>query len=310
MKILVYGAGIIGTLYASRLQEAGHQVTVLARASRLVDIRRHGLVLEDVVSGARSITQVNVTERLSPEDRFDMALISVRWDQLQGVLPELAANHGTPTVLFMLNNPSGSTGLVDALGVGRVLLGFPGAGGTLQDHVVRYIIISKQPTTIGEPEGGRSTRLHALVETLRASGFPTGMVSHAFFVTAVSGAIYLAGGDCERLSRSRAFLSLMVSGVRERFSAVRILRQPVHPFALKVLFSWLPRPFAAYYWRRFFSNRMAEYAFAGHVRHASAEIRALAAECRLLVGQSGVAAPALTQLYRAIDEYAATQARR
>jgi hypothetical protein len=54
MKILVFGAGVIGTLYAARLQEAGHRVTILARSSRLADIRRHGLVLEDVVSGARS----------------------------------------------------------------------------------------------------------------------------------------------------------------------------------------------------------------------------------------------------------------
>lgn len=315
--ILVYGAGIIGTLYASRLQKAGHQVTVLARSSRLADIRRHGLVLEDAMSGARTITQVNVAERLSTEDRYDIALISVRWDQLPGVLPELAANRATPTVLFMLNNPSGSTGLVDALGTGRVVLGFPGAGGTLQEHVVRYIIIPQQPTTIGEPDGSRSVRLHAVVETLRVSGFPTRidsdmnawLVSHAFFVTAVSGAIYLAGGDCERLSRSRALLSLMVSGVQEGFNAVHILRQPVHPFALKVLFSWLPQPFAAYYWRRFFSNRKAEYAFAGHVRHASAEIRALAAECRLLLGKSGVVAPALDRLYRAIEDYASAHER-
>jgi hypothetical protein len=64
---------------------------------------------KDVVSGARSITQVNVAERISLEDRYDMALISVRWDQLAGVLPELAANCATPTVLFMINNPSGST---------------------------------------------------------------------------------------------------------------------------------------------------------------------------------------------------------
>jgi ketopantoate reductase len=40
MKILVYGAGVIGTLYAARLQQEGHQVTILARGSRLADIRR------------------------------------------------------------------------------------------------------------------------------------------------------------------------------------------------------------------------------------------------------------------------------
>lgn len=116
---------------------------------------------------------------------------------------------------------------------------------------------------------------------------------------------YLAGGDCARLSHSRALLNLMVSGVREGFHAVRALGRHVHAFAFRVLFCWLPRPFVAYYWHRFFSNREAEYIFAGHVRHASAEIRSLADECRLLLNKTGVDDPALTRLYRAIDEHAA-----
>jgi ketopantoate reductase len=39
VKILVFGAGVIGTLYAARLQEGGHRVTVVARGERLADIR-------------------------------------------------------------------------------------------------------------------------------------------------------------------------------------------------------------------------------------------------------------------------------
>jgi 2-dehydropantoate 2-reductase len=56
MKILAYGAGVIGTLYAARLQESGQRVTGLARGRRLADIRTHSLVLEDVVSPIRSTT--------------------------------------------------------------------------------------------------------------------------------------------------------------------------------------------------------------------------------------------------------------
>lgn len=35
MNILVYGAGVIGTLYAAGLQESGQLVTLLARGQRL-----------------------------------------------------------------------------------------------------------------------------------------------------------------------------------------------------------------------------------------------------------------------------------
>ncbi len=317
MKILIYGAGVVGTLYGARLQEVGHQVTVLARSSRFADIQRHGLVLEDVVTGTRTVTRVAVAERLYAEDSYDLALVTVRRDQLPSVMPDLTANRRIPTVLFMLNNPLGSSSLRDALGADRVLLGFPGAGGTLEGHVVHYAMIAQQPTTLGEPNGSQTTRLRALAEVLHTCGFRTRidnnmdawLSSHAFFVTSVSGAIYLAGDDCERLSRSKTILELMVCGVCEGFNVVRARGQPVHPFALKVLFTWLPRPFTIYYWHRFFSHQMADYVFARHARCASAEMRILAAECRLLLGKSGLVAPALNRLYRAIDDYAAAHER-
>ena len=96
------------------------------------------MVLENVRTCERLVTHIAVVGELLPKDSFDMALVAVRRDQLSNVMPALAANSNIPSVLFMLNNPSGAVALVDALGAGRVLLGFPGAGGAMDGHVVRY----------------------------------------------------------------------------------------------------------------------------------------------------------------------------
>ena len=40
MRILVYGAGPLGSLFAARLHAGGHQVTILARGQRLLDIKK------------------------------------------------------------------------------------------------------------------------------------------------------------------------------------------------------------------------------------------------------------------------------
>ncbi len=312
MNILVYGAGIIGSLYAARLQEGGHRVTVLARGARLAEIRHHGLVLEEVTTGARSITQVGTTERLGVGDGYDMALIAVRRDQLASAMPELTANQRIPTFLFMLNNPRGSAELTKALGSRRVLLGFPGAGGASDGHIVRYAMIAQQPTTLGEPSGQRTQRLRVIVKGFRDSGFRTRtdrhmdawLEAHAFFVTAISGAIYLAGGDCHRLSEDNATLQLMTTGVREGFAAERALGHTVTPFSLRVLFDWLPQAFAVRYWRRFFATEMADYVFGRHAGAASSEMRVIADDCRLLLGMARIDGLALRQLYNAIDAYA------
>lgn len=312
MNFLIYGAGVIGTLYAAKLRKGGHRVTVLARGERLTDVGCYGLVLEDIVGGGRSTIQVDTTERLGPDDQYDVALIMVRRDQGASVMPDLMANRRIPTMLFMLNNPAGSNALVEALGQDRVLLGFPGAGGTRDGHVIRYAMIRQQSTTLGELSGRQTARLRKLAGAFRGSGFPTKISSnmdawlkvHAFFVTAISGAIYLAGGDCLRLSQDNATLGLMTKGVREGFAAVRALGLPVTPFPLKVLFVWLPQMFAIIYWRRFFASKMADYVFGRHARTASCEMREVASDCRALLDKSGVGAPALCQLYHAIDGYA------
>ena len=311
MKILVYGAGVIGSLYAAKLQEGRHDVTVLARGDRLTEIDRHGLVLEDIVTGARTMSPVRTTKCIAPDDQYDLAMVMVRRDQLASVMPELSASRRIPTILFMLNNPVGSKDLVKALGRGRVLLGFPGAGGTRDNQVVRYAIITQQPTTLGELDGRQSPRTSEIAAALRGSGFPTKishdmdawLKAHAFFVTAICGAIYLAGGDCRRLSSENATLELMMEGVREGFSAVRALGLTITPFPLRVLFTWLPKSFVVSYWRRFFASEMGDYVFGRHARAAAREMRTVADDCRTILEKTGTEARALRELYGAIDEY-------
>jgi 2-dehydropantoate 2-reductase len=132
----------------------------------------------------------------------------------------------------------------------------------------------------------------------------TWLKAHAFFVTAISGAIYLAGGDCQRLSKDDATLRLMVTGVREGFGALRALGLTATPFALRVLFAWLPSTFAVNYWRRFLTAETADYIFGRHSRAAPTEMRELAKDCQTLLEKANVEGAALHRLYVAIDAYA------
>jgi hypothetical protein len=97
----------------------------------------------------------------------------------------------------------------------------------------------------------------------------------------------------------------MVDGVSQGFRVVREIGRPVHPFALNVLFTWVPPAFAVHYWRRFFSLEIAEFIFARHACNSSAEMLMLSTECSLLLAKSRVSAPAFERLDKAIDDYAA-----
>ena len=72
MRILVLGAGVIGSVYAGKLLQAGHEVVLLARGPRLVDLQTHGLILEDAQSGNRSVLPVPSVSEPVADDRFDL----------------------------------------------------------------------------------------------------------------------------------------------------------------------------------------------------------------------------------------------
>lgn len=313
MKILVYGAGVLGTLYAARLRESGNDVSVLARGTRLKDIRANDLVLEDVLTNRKNTTHVNVVEHLAQVDSYDFIIVLTRKNQVSAILPILAANLSTRNILFMHNNAAGFDEIIKAVGRDRILIGFPGAGGTLEGNVVRYGLIPQQRTMLGELDGQITPRLQQIAGTFRKAGFPVSislntdawLKTHVAFVTSIAGALYLAGGDNYRLAKIPDGVPLMVRAVREGFKVIRAHNLPVTPFKLAVLFESLPFAIPVAYWRRYLDTPMGDYFLARHARAAGDEMKQLADEFRNLMKTTSVPTPSLNQLYRCIDEYAA-----
>ena len=57
MKVLIIGAGVIGTVYGAHLGAAGHTVHVLSHPPRTDDIAVRGLAARDVLSSRFFVAQ-------------------------------------------------------------------------------------------------------------------------------------------------------------------------------------------------------------------------------------------------------------
>lgn len=114
MKILVYGAGVVGSYFAARLKEKGHKVSILARSKRLLQVLEHGIVLEDALTGRRTVTGVDAVERLASRDVYDLVIAAVRKNQVKEILPVLARHR--ELVLLMLRAIKEGFVVVKALG--------------------------------------------------------------------------------------------------------------------------------------------------------------------------------------------------
>jgi len=310
MRILVYGAGVLGSLYAARLHDADQDVTILARGERLAAIREHGIVIRDEATGLMTTSLVPVIDDLSPDDRYDLVMVVVRRDQLSGVLPALAGSVATPNVLFMGNNASGPAELVAALGRERVMLGFPSAGGTILDGVVHARVASGRtfPTMIGELDGQTTERAREIAGVLGSAGFRVSigccmdawLKTHAALVVPIAGAIYAAGDDMPRLARTPDLGILAVRAVREGFAALRALDIPIVPTGYSRLMA-LPEGLLAGYLARVADSERARLMLARHALAARGEMSMLAAEVRELATRAQVEMPAFERLVRYAD---------
>ena len=72
MRILIYGAGVIGSLYAVLLKEAGYDTTIYARGHRLDILQNQGLLYKK--NNHIKKIDVKVLDQLQDDDRYDCPL--------------------------------------------------------------------------------------------------------------------------------------------------------------------------------------------------------------------------------------------
>ena len=85
MKILVYGAGVLGCNLARNLLRAGKDVTLLARGNWAAEIRRNGLRIKDKFSLCTSVSRIPVVTELAPEAKYDVIFVVLRYTQLDSL---------------------------------------------------------------------------------------------------------------------------------------------------------------------------------------------------------------------------------
>lgn len=309
MKILVYGAGNMGSMYAALLKESGQYVSILARGKRLAHIREHGIELENVVTGKRTTTRINAVERLAPEDAYDLVLVILPKNHVLEVLPILAENRHTPSVMFMGNNAAGPDEMVKALGRERVLLGFPGAAGIAKDHVIHYLIASarEQPTTMGEVDGQITTRIKEIAGAFKGAGFPVAICpnmdawlkTHVAEISPTANALFMAGGDNLRLARTRDAIVLMLRAMREGYQVLHKLNISVTPSNHKIV-EWLPEPLLLLIIKKMVKSETTSTKI-GHALSGRGEMKFIADEFRELAIKTSVPTPVIDRLYKYID---------
>ena len=224
MKILVYGAGVLGCNLARNLLRAGKDVTLLARGNWAAEIKQNGLRIKDKFSLRTSVSRIPVVTELAPDAMYDVIFVVLRYTQLDSALDTLRANR-TKNIVFVGNNVQ-ARALAAALPEKNVLFAFALSAG--HREVDRVVSIDLKKITIGQLPGAISNKqligriFHGTkYKVVYEPNMEDYLLCHAAFVMPAAFACYKTDGDLKKLRGDTAYLNRVLDANIEGYRAIR-----------------------------------------------------------------------------------------
>lgn len=279
-RIVVVGAGVIGSVYAARLAQAGHRVTLVARGARLKQLQERGLRLHHVLLGTDERVDVDLVPSLTPGVSWDAIVVAVRADQIDPTLAALASIE-SPVIAVIGNNLGNPRAQELTAGPGRLVLGFGAFGGVRTDDgridyvdgrsKLRPSLRSRRGTTLGVISASARPALAIVQALLDDAQLPHStsddmvgwLQCHAALVLPLAAAISATGGDQARFCRTRDAIVLGLRAVRELLRALRALGVETQPKALRAILR-IPEPILVPLIQHSLGGESARVAVFGH----------------------------------------------
>jgi 2-dehydropantoate 2-reductase len=292
MRVLFFGAGALGTLFAAKLCEAGHDVSVLARGERLTAIQRDGLRVRQRVKGELRTLRPAAVSRVAHDVPYELVIVLVRRTQVDAVLRTIAGEHDGD-VLVMVNEARGYDTWRSILG-SRLLVGFGGAVAAFDESGVLVYDIAPgvlQPTVVGEPDGSSTERVLRAASALRDAGFPVKVRrdmeawqrTHAAWITPFMLVSSAAALDARTLTDA-ARVRTWVTATREALAAVGASGMPIVPFSFRLVAA-LPAAVLAFVLRCALRSRSLRDQIVAAGAASADEAVALAADLAAVAGR-------------------------
>jgi 2-dehydropantoate 2-reductase len=291
MKILVYGAGVIGSIFAFKLKSGGNDVTVLARGKRLKQLKKYGVIIEDKILNESFKTDIKVIDKLEPDDYYDLVLIIMQRQQVSKILPILEKNRKVPTFIFMGNNVGGAEEYLNFLDRKRILLGFGGPGGYRKDNKVIAAYVREYCILyVGELDRAVSSRVEHIKDIFQKAGIKVDipedidawLKTHAAFISALAAASYRARGRGNRLTDEDKTLDMGIKAFKENLKALEELDIPILPKKFKVM-RFIPSYFLKKKLKNLVDSDFGKIALSGHADCARNEMIKIIMDFRKLV---------------------------
>ena len=306
MKILVYGAGVLGCNLARNLFRAGKDVTLLARGAWAEQMKKNGLRIKNQILRHVSVSHLPIVTALAPQDSYDVIFVVVRYTQLDSVLPLLLANKAK-NIIFVGNNLR-TEELAAQLPEKNVLFAFASSAGHRDSDQVVSVDLKK--ITIGPLRGAPSAE--SLVQSIfsgtkyKVSYEPNMgdyLLCHVAFVLPAAFACYATDGQLKKLKGNTAYLTKLLEANIEGYRAIRQAGHEILPAEDANFESESYRKTVLRFFRLMCATVLGKICVSDHAMNAVDEMSALNRDIKAFYDKVGAAYPVWQELENGATRY-------
>lgn len=306
MKILVYGAGVLGCNLARNLFRAGKDVTLLARGNWAAEIKQNGLRVKDKFSPRVSVSRIPVVTKLAPDAQYDVIFVVLRYTQLDSALDTLRENQ-TKNIVFVGNNVRPRV-LAAALPEKNVLFAFALSAGHRESD--RVVSIDLKKITVGQLSGAASNA-GLIGEIFRGTKYKVVyepnmedyLLCHAAFVMPAVFACYKTDGNLKKLRGNTTYLNRLIDANIEGYRAIKNAGYEILPKADADFESKKYRKTCLRFFKLMCATSLGKLCASDHAMNAIDEMSALNRDIKRFFDENGAAYPVWQELEAEAGRY-------
>lgn len=306
MKILVFGAGVLGCNLARNLFRAKKDVKLLARGNWASEIKTNGLRIKNQLFPKTSVSRVPVVTELKPEDEYDVIFVVIRYTQIESVIDILRANK-TKNIVFVGNNIR-TEELAKSLPEKNVLFAFSLSAGHREAN--RVVSIDLKKITIGQLLGQPSNE--QLIDQIFAGtkykvvyepNIGDYLLCHVAFVIPATFACYKTDGNLKKLKGNTEYFNKMIDANIEAYRAIRDAGHEILPDDDKEFEGKAYRKTCMRFFRLMCATSLGKICASDHAMNAIDEMSALNRDLKEFFDKNNAKYPVWTELESECEKY-------
>ena len=306
MKILVYGAGVLGCNLARNFFRAGKDTALLARGRWAEELKKNGLRIKDKFSPRMSVSRIPIVTELKAEDAYDVIFVVLRYTQLESILETLRASRAK-NIVFVGNDVRASA-IAASLPEKNVMFAFASSAGHRERDYVASIDLKK--ITIGQiADAPSNERLIQKIfdgtkyKVAYEPNMGDYLLCHAAFVLPVAFACYKTDGDLKKLKGDTAYLNRMIDANIEGYRALRNAGHEILPKDDSEFEGAAYRKTCLRFFKLMCATGLGKICASDHAMNAVEEMSALDRDLKQLFDKNGAAYPVWQSLERDAGKY-------